>query len=250
MKPLVLNVISITLSSLYLSLCDSAHITRGSVSYPLAHHRSDPQPLYLTHWAETKCFLIIHLITQRATIWGRGHSATAATALLSTNVWTHQGLFELSTTRPSRWAKGQKRSERQIEEKCKHNREEYKEKAGVFPCCGSWWFIAHVFISPVPHKASLSISQNMYCSLPLTEKHRHGGRGWIAMDGFERGGPERHAACSVCAHCAAFMGCQTGCRHESWMNTTMRGFPSWWGIILLLGYVCNGDEYEGLLQNM
>lgn len=67
------------------------------------------------------------------------------------------------------------------------------------------------------------ISDHQPKHVPLTEAQRHGGRGRIAMDGFERGGPKRHAVYSMCAHCAAFRSCQKWNKHST-CDSTMR-FP-------------------------
>lgn len=100
----------------------------------------------------------------------------------------------------------------------------WKERNGkiavtdLFLCGGLWWFIVHVFLSLGPHEASLSISQNMYCTAHCeTQTHRE--RGWIAMDRCERGGPKRHAASSMCAQC---------CLHrlsETLPTTSTKNYP-------------------------
>lgn len=178
--------------------------------------------LYLTHWAKMKCILIIPL-TQRANMWSCDHGETAVTLLIShchKCLNTSRSLWA-ATTRPTRWEKGPKKSEKYKIEGLKES-ENTKERhiKGVvnypFLCCGPF-FIQHLWPSA---KA---------CTVPLTG--RHGGRGWIAMDGFERGGPKRRAVCSICAHCVAFRNCQKVQKlslrmiqqwdfHDSWMVRT------------------------------
>lgn len=101
-------------------LCDSAHITEGSVItrlsltvviHSLITDKTDPQLLYLTHWANMKCFLIIHLITEshNLRLWSQGNSNDSAPFPLSQ--MSDHIKVSLATTRPTRWAKGQKKSE-------------------------------------------------------------------------------------------------------------------------------------------
>ena len=72
-EPLIVSVIT-NLSCTV--LCTTVHISQEDLS----DRTLIPQLLYLTHWAEMKCFVIIHLITESHNFrsWSRSNSSDSA----------------------------------------------------------------------------------------------------------------------------------------------------------------------------
>lgn len=172
-----------------------------------------------------KCFVIIHLITQRA-----ANSVSAPSPLPPSQMSEHI-MVSKQPGHPDEQRDKRKvgKTDKGNEEKWKHNGEECKESCVrcVF-MLSSLMIHSSCFHSTGPPQG---ITDHQPKHVPLTEAQRHGGRGGIAMDGFERGGPKRHAVYSMCAHCAAFRSCQKWNKHvtnvipqwdfhDPWMATT------------------------------
>lgn len=170
---------------------------------PLTHHREDSQLLYLTHWAEMKCFVIIHLITEtHLGLRSQGGSDDSAHPLSP----SEHIRVSLSWQQLGHPAKRQQGSERRGGEnkwmegvRMSGNCREGELRAVCFLCCGSRFALVHHWRKR--HKASLALSQDMHCTINLRCTDQEGGDDQ-GMDGFERGGPERRAACRVCSPCS------------------------------------------------
>ena len=172
-----------------------------------------------------KYFVIIHLITTRdATGYCDHRAAEKKKGFCSTShtVWTNQGLFERATIRPTSNGDEGKvaKAEMENEQVGRRSEEEWKHwgrravKRAVTLCISvlrfKMRFKIHSGCFIVDHSRTRHLWPSAKtCRVPFTARHRHGGRGWIAMDGSERGygwiGEGRtQEACSflhVCSQC-------------------------------------------------